>query len=1066
MLGASQAAALSRIGFIPQSYGAGIVALSPIAYWRLGEAGGATIVDERAVQNGTYVGVVEYSVAAIVQRSGGRAIGFNGTDAYGQILHCPAFALASYTIDFAFQADTAPAPGANMVLLSKDRFPSPPDGGLSIELFNHAGQLKIRGYAGGTSEAAGWIGDPNGVAAVELHTSYKVTVTVDGTGARLYLDGDEQASAPNPHGWQSNGEPIILGAYSADALAKFDGVLDDVAIFDRALKPDEISTLAHKQTIQHPAPSSVSLTAPLEVFTPTEIQVTALAGWPAGRTPKAIALQGARAYGYVRRSWKASHNDSTWINFWPGWQPTADTDAINVTLDDGSTLDITYTVEGTIPTPSGGGATRYLDASAPGGGNGTAGAPWNSWKTAIEALTAGSVLVVKAKAGTRTLNGRAIPNSVYPVDVGATGSAVSTVNDVKIFADPVDLAAGRRPRIHINGGDLAGFCDDPHGMWEQDPGDPAGNAWRSVRSTYPSPGESVNAWYKGSTGRVCGLYDYFHPAQGPYLNQLRDTTYAKIDMYIGTRTQTYMGPGVTYNGGRYYVRLSPPHPSTVCKGSAPNPPWYWADYYPPDTNPNNVPLWFGTTGHGNNAFNSCLRITNRSGWKIYNLDFVPGGYGIEANGTTNLEIYGCRFFGVCHLEHIDTDNTNYQGKQVRADSATGLLFDRCEFYGGCPPWLTWSEGKGWPGAFGPSMRNAFAEVRDAFFQARHCRFENFYHLVWGQGMQSPKWHHCTFVNCGLDGLLVCGVPKSVTEIIRSQLLNSTVSGWAGGTNTIAAMHYIGNLEVRMVPGYASHRAAHVKTTSSGPPTALDCDYVPMSLEAPHGGVGGGGEPAPWFRCQNSILGTQRHRQSSTASQGTGATLSPHRANQLMEFGHLWWAQNNIAAVYPSASGYLWDSSDPAVGARDSFVTYVLESTGGFSHIDYNHYYRDSLMPNTGRSTLATVYVYNGSAINCADIAAIRAASAAEDHGTSGSPGWTFDFPSDGPDRDLYRPDNFLISVTNTAASGGNTGLSAQAMHDYDGNAQITYPGYSWRGCFVPGVPAVEQEVGPLGPMIT
>ena len=112
MLGASQAVALSRLGFIPQSYGAAIVALNPISYWRLGEAGGAAIVDERAVQNGTYAGTIEYSVAPIVQRSTGRAIGFNGTDAYGQIPDNPdKFALASYTIDFAFQADAATRAG-------------------------------------------------------------------------------------------------------------------------------------------------------------------------------------------------------------------------------------------------------------------------------------------------------------------------------------------------------------------------------------------------------------------------------------------------------------------------------------------------------------------------------------------------------------------------------------------------------------------------------------------------------------------------------------------------------------------------------------------------------------------------------------------------------------------------------------------------------------------------------------------------------------------------------------------------------------------------------------------
>ena len=1042
-------------------YGAAIVALNPISYWRLGEAGGPAIVDERAVQNGTYVGAIEYSVAPIVERSGGGAIGFNGTDAYGQIPDNPAFALASYTIDFAFQADAAPAPGANMVLLSKDRFPSPPDGGLSIEVFNDAGQLKLRGYAGGLSAAPGWIGDPNGVADIRLNRGYKVTVTVSGAGAKLYLDGEEKASAANTQGWQSNGEPIVLGAYSADALAKFDGVLDDVAIFDRALTPDEISTLGDSRTIQHQSSSSVSLTAPLEIFTPAEIQVTALAGWPAGRSPKAITAQGARAYGYVRRSWKATRNDGTWMNFWPGWQPGA-TEGIEVILDDDSGLTISVEVQATIPSPTGSGVTRYLDASAAGGGDGTAGAPWNSWASAIAGLGSGDVLVVRARSGTRSLSGRQIPNYVYPVDVGGSGTVTSTANNVTIYADPTDLAAGRRPRIHINGTDLAGFFDDPNGMWEPDPSDGAGNVWRTTRSTYTQT-DSQNIWWRGSTGRICGGYAYFNKNQSSYLNQLRDTTYPKSDMY-GGRTQTYVGPGITFSNGRYYVRLSPPPLSTIVEGARTTTPWYWTDYYPPGTNPNTVPLYVSTANDGTTT-QSCLTINGTIGWKIYNLDFVCGHFGIRADNTSGFQVWGCQFIGASQGDHPDTDNGNSaQGKQIRLLGATNFLADRCAFFGGCPPWFTWSEGKGWNGSHATGLRNGPYDFLNITGVSRHCRFESFFSMLLFNDQKEMRWHHCDWLNIGPgEGSLVVNAPSDILEVIRCRVMNCTLAGWAGSHANPGIYHFVNNFWSIYLPGGASHKALHTFAGSGGPPSSLDCDFYPPPAEQPHGGTGGG-EPSQ-FRFQNSIIGTQRHRQASIGGGfGTGAMLAPHRPNQQVSFNHFWRAQNNIAAVYPSKNGYLWESSDGAVNAKDSFVTPLV--THALFTYNFNHYYRHPSMPSTGRATLAAVTVYNsGSGTNCANIAAIKA-QGIEANGTEGDPGWNVAYPDTHSDSQFYDKANFLLPVGNTAASGGNTGLSGQGAHDYDGNTQITYPGYSWRGCFVPGVPTIEQEVGPLGPMIT
>ena len=250
MLGVSRAALLGALPFSRQAYGDSIMAINPVAYWRLGESGGTTIVDERAVQNGSYTGNVEFGVASLLGESTGTAAGFDGHTAFGQIPHHTVFALSSYTVDFAFQADTAPIAGGNRVLLSKDHAPSPP-GGLSIEIFNNGSQLKLRAYAGGLSGAA-WIGSAAGVADLELHRSYKVTLTIDGSGAKLYLDGDPVASEPlSTAGLVTNTAPFVLGAWSSAGAGKFDGVLDEVALFGRALNPAEIALLAQASSIDH-----------------------------------------------------------------------------------------------------------------------------------------------------------------------------------------------------------------------------------------------------------------------------------------------------------------------------------------------------------------------------------------------------------------------------------------------------------------------------------------------------------------------------------------------------------------------------------------------------------------------------------------------------------------------------------------------------------------------------------------------------------------------------------------------------------------------------------------------
>jgi hypothetical protein len=843
-------------------------------------------------------------------------------------------------------------------------------------------------------------------------------------------------------------------------------------------------------TVSGPAPTGVSLVSPLQIFTPSQIQLTALTGWPAGRTLKEMSVQGANAYGYVRRSWKPNNNNNTYLDIMPGWKPTSATETMTVVLDNNQTILVNYTVAATIPSPSGSGVTRYLDASAGSGGSGTSGSPWNTWATAIAGLTAGDVLVVRAKAGTHTSSiGRQIPNWVYPVDVGGTGTVTSTVSNVTIYADPTDLAAGRRPRIHINGTDLAELYDNPNGLWEADPSDPSGNCWRTIRSNYTQT-DSQNIWWRTTIGKVVGGYAYFSANGGngetsvtgapSFLNQLRDTVVHNgatgFDMYYGRHT-AYVGPGITWNGGRYYVRLSPPPLSTIVKGARTTTPYYWGDYYPSGTNPNTTPLYVSTSNDGGTG-SSCLTINSTTGWKIYNLDFICGHFGIVADSTSNFQLWGCRFIGASQGDHPNTDNGNsLQGKQVRMLGTTSnFLADHSEFYGGMPPWFTWSEGKGWSGSQGTSLRNgAFDYVNATNPICRHCHFEGFFSLMIFGVQNDQRFHHCNFLNVGpFEGAFVTAPPNGLFEFVRTRHMNSTLAGWAaqsGQGSVRGNAYFISSFMSFYLAGSAAHKALHTKNASSGgAPTSLDCDFFPSNTIQPHGGFGTGGIPSE-RRFQCSIVGTQRSQNMAVANGpgniGSGAPVGNNALYAIIEYstGGTYNSQNNIAAVYPSDNGYIWNTSYTAAIPIDSHCC-LYEYAAGVTTYDYNHIYRHSSMPATGRTSLVTYKVYNTtSATSCANIAAVKA-QGVEAHGTEGDPGWSISYPSAGSDILFYNRANFVVPVGNVAASGGNTGLSGQAAHDFDFNTQITYPGYSWRGCMVPGVPAIEQEVGPCGPMVS
>lgn len=84
---------------------------------------------------------------------------------------------------------------------------------------------------------------------ISANTWYHIAGTYDGSEIRLYLNGVLQASAPLSGPIDYIGYPIMIGNYPHPAPHNFEGTIDEVRIWDRALPKGEIQAHLARQLL-------------------------------------------------------------------------------------------------------------------------------------------------------------------------------------------------------------------------------------------------------------------------------------------------------------------------------------------------------------------------------------------------------------------------------------------------------------------------------------------------------------------------------------------------------------------------------------------------------------------------------------------------------------------------------------------------------------------------------------------------------------------------------------------------------------------------------------------------
>lgn len=210
-------------------YSDAVLALSPLAYWRMGEASGTL---DNAEGTATYdaftTNAPTYGVTGLLTGDPDTALSFAaGSSQYAQTNGAlpaigPNFSLAAWI---------------NVTSLSADRMVLSQQSNAFLRVYS-TGQLEFHWVD------AGAVGRNLATVGSDITTgqTYFIVGLYDGTRAKLYINGSTAAQSVE---LTSGGVPSAIWhiARHATAILSFDGAIDEVAIFDSVLSDADISNL-------------------------------------------------------------------------------------------------------------------------------------------------------------------------------------------------------------------------------------------------------------------------------------------------------------------------------------------------------------------------------------------------------------------------------------------------------------------------------------------------------------------------------------------------------------------------------------------------------------------------------------------------------------------------------------------------------------------------------------------------------------------------------------------------------------------------------------------------------
>ena len=206
--------------------------MQPVAHWRLDESGGAVAMDSSG--NSHHASLNAGPSPTWIQGKVGLALAFHGSGDYVNCGNDPIFDVTDkMTVAAWVYIGTVPADWTGIVTKGDDAW-------------------RLSTYSRTTQIHFAVTGPPdyrsiNGNTVLTTGAWHYVVGTYDGADIRLYIDGVEDSASPAAYGGTiaTSGHNVWIGGNSDRPGREFDGAIDEVAIWNRALSVGEIEWLTN-----------------------------------------------------------------------------------------------------------------------------------------------------------------------------------------------------------------------------------------------------------------------------------------------------------------------------------------------------------------------------------------------------------------------------------------------------------------------------------------------------------------------------------------------------------------------------------------------------------------------------------------------------------------------------------------------------------------------------------------------------------------------------------------------------------------------------------------------------
>jgi subtilisin family serine protease len=212
--------------------------LQPISHWKFDESDGNTAYDSVGTNHGTLVNGPVWTTGQI-----DGALSFDGVDDYVKIPDSNSLDVTSQATLCAWIYTTSLTAGQGIV--GRWNYSSSPS--KESILLEARGDVDDRIRFNISTD--GGIPTETVVASQQkfvANTWYHVAGTYDGVRMRLYINGQEDNSTPKSGNIFTSDSEWNIGAFNYGGVAYFEGTIDDVRIYDRALSAAEILQLYQK----------------------------------------------------------------------------------------------------------------------------------------------------------------------------------------------------------------------------------------------------------------------------------------------------------------------------------------------------------------------------------------------------------------------------------------------------------------------------------------------------------------------------------------------------------------------------------------------------------------------------------------------------------------------------------------------------------------------------------------------------------------------------------------------------------------------------------------------------